>query len=88
MPRYVVLDIETDGLYPKNIWVCVTKDLGTGEKRRWRNRSGLRDYLSGAFLVGHNILWFDGPVLRNLWDIPIDFLSHISSNSSSVKFAY
>ena len=73
MPRYVVLDIETDGLYPKNIWVCVTKDLGTGEKRRWRNRSGLRDYLSGAFLVGHNILWFDAPVLVSLWDIPIDY---------------
>lgn len=73
MPRYVVLDIETDGLDPKNIWVCITKDLGTGEKIRWTNPSGLKEYLSGAFLVGHNILWFDAPVLVRLWNIPIDY---------------
>lgn len=73
MPRYVVLDIETDDLNATKIWICVTKDLGTGERKRWFNSGGLSDYLSGAFVIGHNILWFDAPVLNRLWGTAIDY---------------
>lgn len=70
--RYVLIDIETDGLNPSNIWVAVTKDLTSEEVRVWYNADGLQQYLGGSILVGHNILWFDLPVLHRLWNIEFD----------------
>lgn len=72
MPRYVVIDIETDDLNATKIWVCVTKDLESNEVRVWSDNRGLADYLNGAFLVGHNLIWFDAPVLNRLWNLGID----------------
>ena len=65
--RYVILDIETDGLNPTVIWVVITKDLSTGEVKEWYRPEGLLEYLSGSIIVGHNCLWFDAPVLNRLW---------------------
>lgn len=70
--KYLLIDIEADGLDPKNIWVCVTKDYQTNEVKVWTSPRGLRDYLASYWLVGHNVLWFDIPVLNRLWDMGID----------------
>lgn len=70
--KYLILDIEADGLNPTVIWVCVTKDIQTGEVRTWLGPKGLKEYLEGFVLVGHNILWFDLPVLNRLWGMAID----------------
>lgn len=70
--RYLIIDIETDGLDPSVIWVCVTKDIQSGEVRTWLGPTGLKAYLEGFVLVGHNLLWFDVPVLNRLWSIGID----------------
>ena len=79
MPRYVVLDIETDDLNATKIWVCVTKDLESGEIKEWYDPSGLSAYLTGSFVVGHNILWFDAPVLNRLWNLGINYESCIDT---------
>jgi len=71
--RYVILDIETDGLNPTTIWVCITKDLSNGEVKEWYGPEGLREYLGSAILVGHNIIWFDAPTLNRLWNMGIDY---------------
>lgn len=72
LKKYLILDIEADGLTPSVIWVCITKDIQTGEVRTWLGPKGLKEYLEGFILVGHNILWFDIPVLNRLWGTAID----------------
>ena len=70
--RYLLIDIEADGLDPTQIWVCVTKDYQTNEVRTWFSPDGFREYIVDYWLVGHNILWFDVPVLNRLWNTRID----------------
>lgn len=70
--KYLLIDIEADGLDPKNIWVVVTKDYQTNEVKVWTSPRGLREYLAGYWLVGHNILWYDVPSLNRLWVMGID----------------
>jgi DNA polymerase-1 len=70
--RYVVIDAETDDLDATVVWVVVTKDLSTGEVREWYSPELLALYLSDAFIIGHNLLWFDIPVLNRLWHLGID----------------
>lgn len=71
--------METDGLDPTVIWVCVTKDIQTGEIRTWTSPDGLKIYLAGATLVTHNGLWFDIPVLNRLWAMGLDPLECIDT---------
>lgn len=72
MARYVVLDIETDDLNATVIHCVVCKDLTTGKRTLFRSPSGLMVYLANAFIVGHNLIWFDIPVLNRLWGLNID----------------
>lgn len=85
MAKIVVVDLETNGLLHDTpdkgpamdrVWCGVTRDLNTGEVRRWfdddlgsyKASGTLREmveYLEDAdVLVGHNIVGFDYPVLR------------------------
>jgi DNA polymerase I-like protein with 3'-5' exonuclease and polymerase domains len=67
----IVLDIETN-LAHDQIWLCVTKDIDTGEVRRWKHPNGLNDYLSKAtLLVGHNLISFDAVILNRIWKTQI-----------------
>lgn len=67
----IVLDIETN-LAHDQIWLCVTKDIETGEIRKWKHPNGLNDYLSKAtILVGHNIISFDAVILNRIWKTKI-----------------
>lgn len=71
-PKYLLIDIEADGLDPTQIWVCVTKDYQTNEIRIWTSPKSLTEYITDYWLVGHNILWFDIPVLNRLWNLGIN----------------
>lgn len=67
----IVLDIETN-LAHDQIWLCVTKDIETGEVRKWKHPNGLNDYLSKAtMLLGHNIIGFDAVILNRIWKTKI-----------------
>jgi len=70
----LILDIETDGLHPSKIHLCVTKDLDTGVILSFQDdkKESLKQYLDKFdTVVGHNALSFDIPVLNKLWDMEI-----------------
>lgn len=67
----IVLDIETNLAHDK-IHLVVTKDIDTGEVRKWTVASNLPEFLKGASLiVMHNGISFDAPVLNRLWKTKI-----------------
>jgi len=69
--KRLVLDIETN-LAHNQIWLCVTKNIDTGETITWKAASSLSEYLKDATLIiGQNILAFDAQVLNNIWKTKI-----------------
>jgi DNA polymerase-1 len=67
----IALDCETNTKHD-HIWLCVTKDIDTGETRTWKSPDGLTDYLASATLIiAHNGIFFDFPVLNKLWKTKI-----------------
>ena len=69
--KRVVLDIETNTSHDK-IWVCVTKDLDTGEVKTWNEAKQLQEYLKeDTLIIGHNVISFDAPILNKLWKTKI-----------------
>jgi DNA polymerase-1 len=73
----VIVDIEADSLKPKHIHVIVCKDIQTGTYHIFRKvtenaeeAQRFRDFGSNVVCwIGHNILGFDGPVVRQLLDV-------------------
>lgn len=63
----VVINIEADGLNPKNIWCIVCKDLDTGERHVFRNPTEVetekenfsRLAVQASLFIGHNLLGYD-----------------------------
>jgi DNA polymerase I-like protein with 3'-5' exonuclease and polymerase domains len=71
--KRLAIDIETDGLDATEIWCAVTKDIDSGEVKVWKAANGLRQYIdSQDLLIGHNIISFDLPVLKKLWNLNTD----------------
>lgn len=67
----IVLDIETN-LAHNQIWLCITKNIDTGETIIWKAASNLSEYLKGATLIiGQNILAFDARLLNSIWKTKI-----------------
>lgn len=67
----VVLDIETNLAHDK-IWLCVTKEIETGEVKLWKHPNGLASYLSRAtLLIAQNGIGFDFRLLNSLWKTKI-----------------
>jgi DNA polymerase I-like protein with 3'-5' exonuclease and polymerase domains len=67
----IVLDCETNLAHDK-IHLVVTKDIDTGEVRKWTVASNLPEFLKDASLiVMHNGISFDAPVLNRLWKTKI-----------------
>lgn len=64
----IYLDIETNLKHDK-IWLCVTKK--DDEIKRWRSPEGLQQYLEGHKVAAHNLIGFDLPVLKKVWNIVI-----------------
>lgn len=68
--KRLAIDIETDGLDATEIWCAVTKDIDSGEVKVWKAVNGLRQYIEDQdLLIGHNIISFDLPVLKKLWNL-------------------
>jgi len=68
--KRLAIDIETDDLDATTIWCAVTKDIDTGEVKVWKAANGLRQYIEDQdLLIGHNIISFDLPVLKKLWNL-------------------
>jgi len=67
----IVLDIETN-LFPDKIWCVVARDIDTNQVHIWQNFVGLQNFLDRAEqIIAHNGIFFDVPVLKNLWKITI-----------------
>ena len=50
----------------------MTKDIDTGEVRKWKHQNGLADYLNKAtLLIAHNGIGFDFKLLNSLWKTKI-----------------
>ncbi len=67
----VVLDIETEALNnPQVIHCIVCKDIDTGEVKSWINECGhasFKEFIANAdYVIGHNIIQFDIPVINRL----------------------
>ncbi len=66
----IFLDAETNGLKPTKVWVVVT--MQDGELQEHYDAESLEYALRGYDdVVGHNLLGYDIPVLKRLWDIDI-----------------
>jgi DNA polymerase I-like protein with 3'-5' exonuclease and polymerase domains len=71
--KRLAIDIETDGLDATEIWCAVTKDIDNGDVKVWKSANALRQYISSEdLLIGHNIIKFDLPVLKKLWNLNTD----------------
>ena len=67
--KRLVIDIETD-MKAQEIWCAVTKDIDSGEVKVWKRANELRQYIgSQDLLIGHNIIGFDLPVLKKVWNL-------------------
>jgi len=68
--RRLAIDIETDDLKATQIWCAVTQDINSGEVKVWKSANGLQEYIGNqSVLIGHNIIGFDLPVLKKLWNL-------------------
>lgn len=77
-----VIDIETDGLDATRIWVMCWRNLITGEIGSCTSDETIRDFFEttrGALYIGHNILKFDGPVIKRLLGVQLDALNCIDT---------
>ena len=71
----LVFDIETDSLDPKRIWCLVAKDIDTKQQYIYgpdQIQEGCDLLESSSYVVGHNILGFDIPVIERLTGRKID----------------
>lgn len=67
----IFLDAETDGLKPSKVWVVVTMQDDVLQEHY--DSASLQAALEGdGYIVGHNLLGYDIPVLERLWGIEID----------------
>ena len=70
----MIIDIETDGLDPTKIWLAACKDIDSDFVKVCFNREELLKTIANTdVFIGHNILGFDLPCLKKLWDIDIDY---------------
>lgn len=89
MDKFVFLDIETDGLDATKIHEVVTYSRTDGYIR-WRNSfKELKDYLNQAtHLVGHNILYFDLPILEKLLDWKKPYNTYVLDTLQLSRYIY
>ena len=74
--RRIVLDIETDGLNAKTIWVIVAKDIDTNEIFVFKDRQTMahevREFMTKVSrCIMHNGFAFDVPIIKRLLNVTI-----------------
>ena len=65
----IVFDIEADGLNPSKIFCIVAQDVDTGDVFTFDNtqlEEGYEFLKSATKLIGHNIIGYDLPALRDV----------------------
>ena len=70
-----VFDIEADGLQPTKIFCLVAMDTETGKVYEYGPEcidKGVKLLQNANKLIGHNILGYDIPVIKNLMDVDLD----------------
>jgi DNA polymerase I-like protein with 3'-5' exonuclease and polymerase domains len=68
----IVLDIETNYAHD-TIWMAATCNVATKETAVFTDAASLSNYLTTVdSIIGHNLIGFDVPVLRKVWDIHIE----------------
>lgn len=70
--RYIVFDIEANGLDPDKIHCIVTKVIGQKETKQFYENTlfdAIEELCSADVLVGHNIIGYDLPVLQKILGI-------------------
>ena len=74
--RYIIFDIETDGLLSEvsKIHCLSYKDLKSKEVRTLYNKAEISNLLNdnNLHLIGHNIICYDIPVLEKIYNIKIN----------------
>lgn len=66
----VILDIETDSLTPSKIWVLVVRFISDKERVEVFTSPPPSSFWNDIDeIIGHNIIKFDLPALRNLWNV-------------------
>jgi len=69
--KQLIVDIETNSSH-NQIWIAVTQDVETGEIECHTDPSTLAPLVKAYDqIIGHNIIGFDAPVLRRVWNIGI-----------------
>src|SRR6056300_523373 len=69
--KRLILDIETNRAH-NTIWIVVTQDVETGEIQCHTDPSTLAPLVKAYDqIIGHNLIGFDAPVLRTVWNIGI-----------------
>jgi DNA polymerase-1 len=76
--KYLVFDIETNGFYNEvtKIFCIVIHDVNTGQVASYGPNNiddALQHLASGDVLIGHNIIFYDVPVLEKLRPDAVDF---------------
>ena len=73
--KYTVFDIEADGITPTKVHCIVTKRVGSNETKKFYEENlldALKELSESDVIVGHNIIGYDLPVLKELlgfeWD--------------------
>ena len=64
----IYIDIETN-LAHDTIWCAIT--MKGWETKVWTKPDGLQQYLKGEEVCAHNLIGFDAPVLRKVWNVQI-----------------
>ena len=70
----LVFDIETDDLNATKIWCIVCQDIDTRKVYKFgpdKIEAGLDLLKEAKTLIGHNIIGFDIPVIKNLYDVDL-----------------
>ena len=66
----IYLDLEADGLDPTTIWCVVTRENGVDTVHT--TPDSLCEALRGSVsVVGHNLIGYDLPVLKRLWNVSV-----------------
>ena len=76
--KYLIFDIETNGFYNEvnKIYCIVTQDVATGKVTTYgpNDITGALIHLASAHaLIGHNIIFYDCPVIEKLYPGVVDF---------------
>ena len=70
-----VFDIEANGLQPTEIFCLVAMDTETGKTYEYgpdKIKEGIKLLQKANKLIGHNILGYDIPVIKNLTGVDLD----------------